>query len=127
MRPFASQGTDCAKEWGWKQQEGMMELSTLWDGVEKPQRSPGHPLQGQSRGRGQAARAPSLPWGRGYRLALSPSTGGPHGATEPGARPASPHHGRARSAGAGATTGRAGGGWWKMNEGVGRLMALSGK
>lgn len=90
MRPFASQGTDCAKEWGWKQQEGMMEPSTLWDGVEKPQRSPGHPLQGQSRGRGQAARAPSLPWGRGYRLALSPSTGVP--TVPPSQVPVLPHH-----------------------------------
>lgn len=40
----------------------MVELSTLQDGVEKPQRGPSHPLQGQHRG--WAAKVPHQPQGQ---------------------------------------------------------------
>jgi len=70
-------------------------------------------------GAGQQKPPPAM--GTGLLPGPEPQHGGPHGAPEPGARPALPHHGRVTGCGAG---------WGrtvKMNEGVGRVMALSGK
>lgn len=75
MTLFAVQDMGCARERGWRQEEGVMELSTLWDWMQKPQRGSRHSLQGQSRGRGRAARAPLQLWGQGCQLASSPRTG----------------------------------------------------
>lgn len=121
MGPFATQGMDLAGNGaGGRGRE--TDLSILWDGVEKLPRGPSHPLARQSRSRGQAATAVRT----GLLAVPKASTGSPgcHQARCPSwLTPPWPVCG----AGTGASSGRAGGGRQKMNEGVGRLMALSGK
>lgn len=103
---------------------GLTELSTLGMGRRNSQGDVATTCEARAGARQQE---PPLFMRMGLPDGPKPQHGCPHGATEPGAPPGSPHHGRECSTGVGAGAGQAGGGWQKMNEGVGRLMALSGK
>lgn len=122
MRQFATQAMDFAGNGAGGSREGDRSEYPVGQGRETPKGTqvPSTTPEQEQR-TGSNSLLPAVR--RGCWLTSRPPWG-PRGATKPGAHPGSPLHGHA---GAGTSAGRAGGGRQKMNEGVGRLMALSGK